>query len=187
MEVTESNNIIRYSGETQPSKSTIKINEIPMDLSDDWSIEIRYKVPANTELPGGQGTATETTELVIDGVLTDPIRGKFSIYPHARVRYIDGKETAPITPNDYMTTEARAKIIQDKIDNEDMTEEEAEADTAPVNQVWDDEEIGSMPSLEYPFYIVRLKKYEQNGYQDAYVEEQVHNVGKVIIANRWLS
>jgi len=172
-----SNNIIRYSGETYPSKSTIGIRSVPMNIEDDWRVEVRYKVPPGTKLPGTGGTeATTETELVIDAVITDGDKGKINIYPHARIRYIDGKETSPLSPEDYITPELRQRIIDDGTDEEDAPE---------VNQVWDDEEVAA-GSVEYPFYIVRIKDFPARGIENGYQEEQVHNVGFIQIANRWL-
>ena len=173
-----SNNIIRYSGETYPSKSTIGIKSIPLDIAEDWRVEIRYRVPSGTILPGG-ALAVETTELVIDAVLTDPAKGKINIYPHARLRYVDGAlSTAVLTPEAYVTSELRERLIASGVSEED----------APVvNQVWDDEEVEAAGgSVEYPFYTVRVKDYPAMGLEDGYQEEQVHNVGLVQIASRWL-
>jgi len=165
-----SNNIIRYSGETLPSKSTIKINEVPMDLSDGWRVEVRYKVPEGTILPGGHGAAIGITVLVIDGVLTDPQKGKFNIYPHAR---LVGEEV--LTPSKYITSELRNSMIESAGGLEDGIPQ--------VNQVWDDDEAElAGGSLSYPFYTVRVKEFD-----DGYLEEQVHNVGTIQIASRWLA
>lgn len=157
-----------------------------MDISE-WAIEIRYKIPAGTLMPDRVNTATETTEMVIDGVLTSPSIGKFSIYPHARVRYnADGTTTDVLVPSDYITPELRLKLVTKYLaENVDSTPEEANAAVAPINQVWDDDEVG--PSVEYPFYIVRIKKFDHNGCEKCYQEEQVHNVGFVRIASRWLT
>ena len=170
-----SNNIIRYAGETMPSKSVIKLQGVPLDVSDDWRIEVRYKVPPNTVLPGGYGIATVPTELVIDAVIVDSHNGKFNIYPHARMV---GDE--PLTPDKYITSEVRDKLIEANDGSEDGV--------PYVNQVWDDDEVAAVGGggLEYPFYIVRIKDYDSSGCDKCYREEQVHNVGMIQIASRWL-
>ena len=169
-----SNNIIRYAGETYPSKSTIKIKGTPMNLEDGWRVEIRYKVPTGTTLPNGHGEATEETELVIDGVLTDPQIGKFNIYPHAR---LVGDNI--LTPENYITSEVREKLI-DAAGGDDTG-------IPHINQVWDDDEVAAAGgSLEYPFYSVRVKDFDSPDCAMCYKEEQVHNVGFIQIASRWL-
>ena len=171
MATGESNNITRFSGETLPSKTVIKINSIPISL-DGWTVEIRYKVPTGTMLPNGT-TAVETTELVIDGVITSLDQGKVNIYPHARLK------TDPVlTPENYITSELRAKMIADNGGSD--------IGIPQANQVWDDDEAEAAGgSLEYPFYIVRLKEYSQGDTIGGYIEEQVHNVGLIQIASRW--
>ena len=170
-----SNNIQRYSGDTYPSKSTISIAKVALDISDDWRIEVRYKVPTGTVLPGGHGTAVSETVLVIDAVLTDPTKGKFNIYPHARLVGED-----PLTPNDYITSEVRDKMIANNGGSE--------VGVPQINQVWDDDECAAAGgALNYPFYTVRLKSFDSDNCTGCYQEEQVHNVGRVLIASRWLS
>ena len=171
-----SNNIIRYAGETMPSKSTIEIDGTPLDLSDGWRIEIRYKVPKGTILPNGHGFASDdNTVIVIDGIFTDSRLGKFSIYPHGR---LPGDEI--LTPDKFITSEVREKLIANN--NGDET------GVPYINQVWDDDEVEAAgKSLEYPFYVVRIKEYNSSGCTKCYQEEQVHNVGMIQIANRWLA
>jgi len=174
-----SNNIERYSGETYPSKSTIGIGSVPISINDGWRVEVRYKVPTGTTLPGGNGDATEETELVIDAVVTDSTNGKINIYPHARLRYIDGVLNSEVlAPENYVTSELRARIIAQGTPEEDAPE---------INQVWDDDEVAlAGGGLEYPFYTVRVKDFPALGVDKGYQEEQVHNVGFVRIASRWL-
>ena len=168
----ESNDIVRYSGSTYPDKTVIKINSVPISL-EGWTVEIRYKVPTGTVLPGGT-TAVETTELVIDGVITSEDYGKVNIYPHARL-----VGEAILEPKDYITSELRAKMIADNGGSD--------VGIPQVNQVWDDEECEAAGgSLEYPFYTVRKKMYSQGITVDGYQEEQVHNVGLIQIASRWI-
>ena len=165
------NNIIRYSGETYPSKTIIKINSVPISL-EGWTIEVRYKVPAGTLLPGGT-TSVVTTELIIDGIITSSDNGKVNIYPHARL-----KSDPVLEPGDYITTELRAKMIADNGGSD--------AGIPQANQVWDDEEVEAAGGMiEYPFYIVRLKEYSHGTTIGGYVEEQIHNVGLIKIASRW--
>ncbi len=168
----ESNNISRHSGETYPSKTVIKINAVPISL-EGWTVEIRYKIPAGTLMPDGT-TASAATEMVIDGVVTNIDNGKVNIYPHARLR------TDPVLlPADYVTTELRAYLI-DQNGGSDVGVPQA-------NQVWDDEEVAKAGgSLEYPFYIVRLKEYAQGLAAGGYIEEQVHNTGFIQITSRWV-
>ena len=172
--------ITRYAGETYPNKSTIKINGVPVSI-EDWRIEIRYKVPAGTLKPDREATFTEETEMVIDGVITEASAGKFNIYPYARVRYdANGNSTQVLGPNDFMPVEKYNKLVEIDIANG------GNGSSVPkINQVWDDEEAGD--GVEYPFYIVRIKSYEDPDCDSAcFQEEQVHNVGKVKIMSKWL-
>jgi hypothetical protein len=59
-----------------------------------------------------------------------------------------------------------------------------EEDAPAINQVWDDDEVGK--SVEYPFYTVRIKQFDDEECESCFQEEQVHNVGLVQIAGRWL-
>ena len=107
--------------------------------------------------------------------------------------------TTPLLPKQYVTSEMRARV-KAQLGIEDDNDERLPI----VNQVWDDYECEHAGgSLEYPFYIVRVKDFDvpavdsngnvmkdesgetimiTNGYQ----EEQIHNVGLVKIASRWL-
>ena len=179
-EVKVSNNIERYSGETHPSKSTIGIGGVPISIDDGWRVEIRYKVPVGTILPGDRGTAEVETELVIDAVVTDTENGKINIYPHARVRYDEDRvlDNTVLEPSEFITSELRDRLIASGV---------AEEDAPAVNQVWDDDEVEAAGgSIEYPFYIVRVKDFPAKGVEDGYQEEQVHNVGYIRIASRWM-
>jgi hypothetical protein len=64
--------IIRYGGDTYPSKSVLSINGIPVDL-DGWDVELRYY--------------DEESKLthVIDCVIIDAPKGRIDIYPHSRL------------------------------------------------------------------------------------------------------
>ena len=109
-------------------------------------------------------------------MITDSKNGKINIYPHARVRYSEcGTETKPLLATEYVTTELskQAKEQKDEI--------------LIPNQVWDDDEVEAAGgTVEYPFYIVRVKDFDAKGIEKGYQEEQVHNVGMIIIKSRWL-
>jgi len=81
--------IVRYSGDTYPNKSTIKINGVPVDIAG-WNVELRYM-------------RDDGEVRTIDCVVTDATNGKVSIYPHSRPA--DGDR---ITTSMFVTDEMEA-------------------------------------------------------------------------------
>ena len=175
------NDIIRYAGETAPTKTTIKINGSAIDING-WDIEVHYKIPIGTLLPDRKFNATAETEMVIDCIITDAKEGKVNIYPHARQRYLpDGTtESAKLAYKDYITPEVYKALYDADI------AAGGDGSTVPaINQVWDEDEVG-LAGVNYPFYIVRKKRYATTNTLDGYLEEQIHNTGLAIISSRWV-
>jgi len=175
------NDIVRHAGETMPTKTVLKINGSAVDLSG-WDVEVHYKIPVGTLLPDRIFNAVAETEMIIDCIITDAKEGKVNIYPHARQRYgADGvTETPKLTYSDYITPEVYKKLYDADI------LAGGDGSTVPaVNQVWDEDEVG-LAGTEYPFYIVRKKRYATSNTVDGYLEEQIHNTGLVIISSRWV-
>jgi len=123
--------IVRRAGDTYPVHITIKINGVPLTLTE-WDIELRYKKPNGTVM-------------VIDGVITNAEEGKVLIFPHARLKGTANK----LVPNDFISVEMVGSPIPGTNPTELYTSD-------MVNQVWDEDEANS----EYPYYIVRLCSYD---------------------------
>jgi len=96
------NNIIRYAGDTYPTTIIIKVNGIPVDLSKDWQVDLRYK-------DGG-------VLRIVDCVIADPHSGLVYIYPHSRVENA-GYELTP----DKFVTDDEATADPSKVSNQCWT------------------------------------------------------------------
>jgi len=195
---TNLSDIIRPAGDTYPSKTTIRINGVPIDLTG-WNVDVRYKKGAE--------------EYIIDCVITDNKNGRVNIYPHG-VKKIDHDEI--LDPKLYITSEnilhmltkysdgnaINIGILEDGtiLNNEEVSDQlkeiHANDDTYTVpdtigevpfedkdlliarmkNQVWDEDEAGA----QYPYYLVRWKQYP-----DGYVEEMTHASGMVRLTSRF--
>jgi len=112
MAVTSSD-IIRRAGDTYPTKSVIKINGVPIDITG-WEVEVRYKTSNGTK--------------VIDCIKNDAKNGKVLIYPHARDEGADKLST-----KDYISNDMVGKDIPN-------TSPVRQYEQADVNQVWDEDE-----------------------------------------------
>ena len=127
---TNKSNIVRRAGDTYPVHITIKINGVPLLLTD-WDIELRYRKP-------------DGTVYVIDGVITNAEEGKVLVFPHARLK----GTTVKLTPDKFVSSELIGKTIPDTDPAEEYTID-------MVNQVWDEDEANS----EYSYHVVRLRNY----------------------------
>jgi len=79
----------RPAGDTFPSKSTIKVNGVPIDLTD-WDVDLRYM--------------KDDVEWVINCIATDVKGGRVSIYPHGRTRAEADASGTRLSPEDYVMT-----------------------------------------------------------------------------------
>ncbi len=164
------NDIVRYSGDTYPNKSIIKIGGVPVDI-DGWEVQVRYREPGSDIIR------------IVDCVITDPHKGRLSIYPHSR-------PSTPPTPVAWQNQNMDYKLepgmfVSDEMDmnnlhallkdpNVDMAGEDETSDknTRTSNQCWDD------GAKEYDFSIVRVKRFGN------YEEVMTHNTGKIRILDR---
>lgn len=78
--------IARFAGDTYPSKTTIKVNGVPTDLTG-WDVNLRYRLD-------------DGTVKVIDCIIADYKNGKVYIYPHHR-----NVTDAPLLNEDFITDE----------------------------------------------------------------------------------
>ncbi len=78
----QNTDIIRFAGDTHPTKTTLTINAVPVDLTG-WSVVCRCRIPVET------GDIERDLIVLIDCVISDAQKGKISIYPHARYMKAD--------------------------------------------------------------------------------------------------
>jgi hypothetical protein len=110
--MSNESNIVRRAGDTYPTKVTLKIGGVPINL-DEWRVELRYK-------------DTNGLIKVIDGLPSDVREGKILIYPHAR-----NTDDEPLAYEDFISNDMEGKDIPDT----DPTEQYGAS-----NQVWDEDE-----------------------------------------------
>jgi len=85
-------NIVRYAGDTYPTKVVIKINGVPIDLKG-WDVNLRY-MDENDNVR------------VVDCKIADPESGKVLIYPHDRPDYNrieSDSDVIDIAPSEFVT------------------------------------------------------------------------------------
>ncbi len=130
----KSKNIVRYAGDTYPTKIYIKVNGVPIDLHK-WNVDLRYKT-------------ADGRKMVVSCDQLKATEGLVGIYPHAReyasnTDLYDENKRVPFSKHE--STESQAA--------------ETEDDSIAPNQVWDEGEGGN----EYPYAVVRWRRYE-DGY-----------------------
>ena len=126
----KSNDIIRYAGDTYPTKTEIQINGIGINI-DKYNVDLRYIKP-------------DGSVYIVDCVKMDSARGLIGVYPHARRcdscdRY---NEALRLTP--------------DRFESNESQNAETNNDGIAPNQVWDEDEAGQV----YRYSIVRWRQFE---------------------------
>ena len=194
----QNTDIVRYAGDTYPTKIELTLNGIAMNL-DGWSVICRVEVP----LRNADGVIVNVLQ-IIDCVITDSSLGKVSLYPNAR--YMSLEEYAVEAVTVVANTDAGMDnlISATGITNQDavgaynagytsvvLSEQDHVSDdmafisgnTYKSNQCWANRELLGGEGVQYNYSLVREKSFDLGDTVD-YKEVMTCLTGTVTLKKR---